>query len=180
MKILASILIFGLFLISCSKSENVNELVKQPSATPILEISSELVGIWDVQGEILDFRLYNFGIAEYEELDQSKFQPGINKTDDLKVKKQIKVSDEEIEEILDLLESVEFLNLRDRYIARKGCTDTSVYQTIRFQFAEKQKRIKIYGSCEEPNAENFPDFPPILAKLSERAGEIRSKAAKTK
>src|SRR5215217_3334644 len=96
-------LIFSLFFVSCSNPENLT--VRQPNSTPVLEMSRELVGWWDVSGEMLDFRLYENGLVEFDTLDNSRKDPQktSHKTDDLKVTKQIYISESEVGEIVKLL-----------------------------------------------------------------------------
>jgi hypothetical protein len=179
----ASILvwIFSLFLISCTKSENLQ--VKQPNTTPVLEMSSESVGLFDVTGEMLDFRLYENGLVEFDTLDNNRKnqQKTMYRTDELKVTKQTYISEKEVERIMNLLKSDEFLNLEKTYTAKRAGTDISLNNTIHFQYETKEKTIRILDHIEDlsnPDPENFPGFPPILSNLYEQINKIRSQALK--
>jgi hypothetical protein len=183
MKISASIfvLIFSSFFISCSKTEDLQ--IKQPNSEPILEMSTELIGLWDVNGEMLDFRLYDNGLVEFDALDKSKKDPKkpISKTNDLKVKKQGYISEQEVGKILNLLKGGNFLGLKDTYMAKRAGTDNSINNTIVFQYENKEKTIKILSHLEDlsnPNLENFPDFPPVLSDLYKQTGKIKTQLLK--
>ena len=181
MKALALLSAFCLFFAACSSTESLT--VKQPNSTPVLEMSQELVGWWEVSGEMLDFRLYENGLVEFDTLDRSKKDPQktLHKTDELKVIKQIYISESEVEEIIKLLTSDEFLKLEKIYRAKRAGTDTSINNTIRFQSATNEKTIEILGHIEglsNPNPENFPGFPVILSDLYSRINKIKSRALK--
>ncbi len=183
MKFTASIiiLIFSLLFVACSNPENLQ--VTQPNSTPVLEMSAEMVGLWGVQGELLDFRLYENGLVEFDEIDNNRKTPQktIYKTEELKVRKQIYISESEVGEIINLLKSDEFSKLENTYSAKRAGTDIAINNTIRFQSGTQEKTIKILGHIENlsnPNPDNFPDFPAVLSKLYRQIGEIRRQALK--
>ena len=183
MKIFVStfVLIFSLFFISCSKSEDLQ--IKQPNSTPVLEMTTELVGLWAVSGEMLDFRLYNNGLVEFDILDSNKKDPKktMYKTDDLKIRKQGYIDDAKVEKILNLLKSDKFLELKDTYKAKRAGTDTSINNTIVFQSQNQKKTIEIWGHIENlsyPKPENFPDFPAVLSDLYKETSKIKSQLSK--
>ena len=143
-------------------------------------MSTELVGLWDVNGEMLDFRLYDNGFVEFDTLDNSKKDPkkSISKTNELKVKKQGYVSEQEVEKVLNMLKSDKFLDLKNTYTAKRAGTDNSINNTIVFQYESKEKTIKILSHLEDlsnPKLENFPDFPPVLSDLYRQIDQIKSK-----
>src|SRR5215203_3717811 len=120
------ILIFGLFLVSCRNVEDLR--VAQPGTTPVLEMSRELVGWWEVSGEMLDFRLYENGLVEFDTLDNNKKdrQKTRYTTDELKVLKQTYISEKEVQKILALLKSEEFSKLEKTYMAKRAGTDMAI------------------------------------------------------
>lgn len=146
-------------------------------------MSQELVGWWSVSGEMLDFRLYENGLVEFDTLDNSKKDPQktLHKTEELKVTKQIYISEPQVEEIVNLLTSDEFLRLEKAYRARRAGTDTSINNTIRFQAGSEKKTIEIRGHVESlsnPNPENFPDFPAVLSELYKQVIKIKNRTLK--
>jgi hypothetical protein len=181
MKALALLSAFCLFFAACSSTESLT--VKQPNSTPVLEMSQELVGWWSVSGEMLDFRLYENGLVEFDILDNSRKDPQktLHQTDELKVTKQTYISESEVEEIVKLLTSDEFLKLERIYRAKRAGTDTSINNTIRFQYETHEKTIEIRGHIEDlasPNPENFPGFPTVLSDLYRQVNKIKFRAAK--
>jgi len=183
MKIFVAIfvLIFSLLFISCSKSQDLQ--IKQPNSTPVLEMSTELVGLWEVSGEMLDFRLYDNGLVEFDTLDNSKKDPKktMYKTDDLKVRKQGYINDAKVEKILNLLKSDNFSELKETYKAKRAGIDNSINNTIVFQSQNQKKTIRIWGHLENlsnPKPENFPDFPAVLSDLYKETSKIKSQLSK--
>ncbi|HVE55712.1 MAG TPA: hypothetical protein VNB22_02725 [Pyrinomonadaceae bacterium] len=179
--ILTSVLVFTLCFISCSVPENVE--VKQPNSVPILEMSWESIGNWDVTGEILDFRLYDNGLVEFDILDNNKKDrtKTIYSTEELRVRKQFYISDSEVKRILKLLTSNEFADLKKTYQAKRAGTDIAHNNKILFQDGTREKTIEILGHIEDlskPDPENFPDFPPILSYLYEQTHKIKNQASK--
>jgi hypothetical protein len=177
----ASILtfIFGLFLVSCKNVEDLR--VAQPGTTPVLEMTREFVGMWDVTSELLYFRLYENGLVEFETIDRNKKdgKKPTYKTGELKVTHQTYISETEVKKILNLLKSDEFSNLENSYRAKRAGTDTSVNDTVHFRYKGQDKTVQILGHIEDlpnPNAENFPGFPPVLAYLYGQIDKIKLKA----
>ncbi len=178
--LIISVSIFNLFSISCSSPEDLQ--VKQPNSTPVMEMSEEYIGIWSMTGEILDFRLYDNGLVEFDVVDADKKAPrGINSTEDFKTQKQAYISEDEVKAILDLLTSDEFLRLNHTYEPERSCTDNFINNTIRLQYENKDKTVKIIGHCDNlasPNLEHFPDFPPVLMDLYKKISTIKAHSQK--
>ena len=138
-------------------------------------MSQELVGMWDITGELLDFRLYDNGYAEWELLDRSKKSKPVHKTDELKMRKQRLISESELENVLRLINEV--LKLEDLYKAERTGIDNSLNDTIRIRIENIDKTIKIREHLENlsnPNPKNFPNFPAVLANLYKEIDNIKS------
>lgn len=188
MKVFASIfvLIFGLLLSSSSSSSSCdnseNRQVERPNSAPVLEMSQEFRGLWAVTGKILEFRLYDNGLVEFETIDNNKKDRNKTRytTDELKVTKQTYISQSEVENLLKFLTSDEFLKLKKLYVAKRVGTDTEFFNTIHLQYKNAEKTIEIghLENLSNPNLENFPDFPPILSDLYRQVNKIKSQPLK--
>lgn len=167
-------LVFG----SCSKPVKLQQ--ETPKSSPVLEMSKELLGLWDVNGKLLDFRLYENGLVKYDFVDYTKKVSGkLNKTDDLKISKQIQLSESEIQELLKLLTSNEFQNLKDSYKPNMSCIDNFIENVIIFRYQSKEKKIQITGHCDDlkqPNTKYFPTFPTILSDLYKQINRVKNNA----
>ena len=180
MKILASILvlIFSLILVSCPTSEVALELSK-PKSEIVLEFSNKYEGSWGMTGEVLGFRLYSDKMAEFDDYPQQKPGDKTLKAEEVKIKKQIQISEEDFKEILEIVNSEDFLKAKDIYKQKPpGCLDAFEYLTIHFRQENKEKTIKIDSFCVDltnPYPRDFQTFPQSLSKLIIKIREIKSK-----
>jgi hypothetical protein len=179
------LILFTIILISgCAKVYNSNNStnqlsqIKPPDALPLVEISQEAEGMWDVTGEMLTLRLFDNGFTEFDELDmKKKVQGKQNKTDDIKIRKQFVISSEEVQEFIRLISDKDFLQLHDKYSRKCCCTDAVINYQIAFNYKNIQKKINLSGYCDDlinPDPRYLPDFPKILSELMKLNSKIRS------
>lgn len=169
------IIISILSILSLSCVDKDRRDLQPPSSPPILEMTQELVGMWDITGDLLDFRLYDNGYAEWDVLDRSKKSKAVHTTDELKVRKQRLISESELENIVRLVREV--LKVEDLYKAKRTGIDNSLNNSIRMRIENIDKTIKIRSHLENlsnPNPENFPNFPAVLADLYKEIDKIKS------
>ena len=169
------IVISILCILSLSCVDKDQRPIQPPNSPPILEMSQELVGMWDIIGELLDFRLYDNGYAEWELVDRSKKSKAVHTTDELKIRKQRLISESELENIVRLVKEV--LKLEDLYKAKRTGIDNSLNNSVRVRIENIDKTIKIRAHLENlsnPSPENFPNFPTVLSDLYKEIDKIKS------
>ncbi len=72
---LSFVIFASILALTCKDNKNQNEFIKPHNFIPVLEISQEAFGNWEVTGKILFFRLYENGSVELEYAnDTKKFQ----------------------------------------------------------------------------------------------------------
>lgn len=176
MKILTLIFLFICCFFNFSCSESAQKQIQKPQSPPILEMTKELTGLWDVTGDVLELRLYENGFAEFDFVDYSKKVSGkFHKTDELKIAKQIQLNDLQMQELLNLLNGKKFQNLKESYQPKVSCIDNFIENIIVFRSQSEEKKIRITGHCENLKSptKNFPDFPPILSELYKQIDEVK-------
>ncbi|MBA2621296.1 MAG: hypothetical protein H0U87_08855 [Acidobacteria bacterium] len=115
------VLLAVLFAIACAKNEGQDAFSILPDSKPILEISQDAFGLWDVTGNTLFFRLYSNGSAEFEYPDDKKKTTAKSKNaDEINTLKQVKISEREFQKFSDLLNSEDFQKIQNKY-KRKCC-----------------------------------------------------------
>lgn len=169
MKIFVSllVLIFCLFSFSCSEPETVIK----PYTPPILDISQDAQGNWDVPGKTLFFRLYDNGFVEFEHPDDKKKDTGkSSKAEEINTLIQTKMSEKESRKFIDLLNSDDFQKINDTYTRRCCCTDATLDFKVSFQNNNKQTTVNLNDYCgldelKNPQVQYLPDFPKVLSEL---------------
>ena len=165
-------------LISCPKSETASEFSKRKSEI-VLEFSNKYEGLWGMTGEVLGFRLYSDKMVEFDDYPQQKPGDKTLKAEEVKIKKQIHISEEDFKEILEIVNSEDFLKAKDIYKQKPpGCLDAFKYLIIHFRQENKEKIIKVDSYCVDltnPHPRDFPTFPQSLPKLIIKIREIKSK-----
>jgi hypothetical protein len=173
---IALLVFLALQILSCNK----REITTIPHSPPILEVTRNSRGLWDVTGELLYFRLFDDGTVEFDLLNFDKKVPGKNsyKTSELKERKVIKISAEEVGEIDQLLSREELGKLNNEYRPKRSCIDAFHNDSISINNNGFVKDIKISSHCENlasPNKDNFPDLPESISVLFKRIDAIKSK-----
>jgi hypothetical protein len=184
MKSLALILLLTnfLFTFSCSKSVIPTNSVKPISSKKILEITSDFHGAWWMNGEVLDIRLYDDGMAEYDEYPTYNSTGTVVKAENVKKLKQINISPNELKEILDLLKNDELLKSKNDLVQQKFCTDAVINTRITF---DDTNEINIKNHCATLSSTNsiknhFKDFPSKIAELFQKIKRIKDKESAAK
>jgi hypothetical protein len=163
------------------KIESENPETEQPDVPPILEITQDAKGMFDVTGKTLFFNLYDNGVVEFEYADEQKKTPGkINKAEEINTLNRVKISAEELQKFTELLKTEDFQNTRDEYKRKCCCTDATVDYKISFTDSNKQKNINLNSYCglgdlTNPQARNNPDFPKALSELMSLAENTRAR-----
>ena len=173
MKILTKVflaLFLCLFVSGCAKNENQDKFAKPIDTAPILEISQDAKGLWDVRGKTLFLRLYDNGFVEFEYPDNRKKTAGFNEAEKINTLKQIKVSKRELQKFLDLLNSEEFQKIQDKYERKYLCMDTYLDYKINLKYNNNQRNILLNGFCDigqlkNPQSYYVEDFPKVLSEL---------------
>src|SRR5262249_49947159 len=133
-------------LLSCS-----NDAIYKPPDEPkmILEVTNDAEGLFDVTGKSLILRLYNNGIAEFDEIDQTKRDRSkpFQSVDELKVQKHINLTEDEVDHFRELIDSPSFLNLDSEYNPSCGFTDTQVIVAFRAVVKDGIKEVSIINYC---------------------------------
>lgn len=143
MKILSFILIllFGIYSFSCSKSKTF----EKPNTPPILNISQDAQGMWEVQGKTLFFRLFDNGYVEFEYQNNEKKNRGKSfyKTEEVNSLVQTTISEAELYKFVEILNSNEFKEVENTYERKCCCTDATLEFDVNSQNSNKQKNINL-------------------------------------
>lgn len=179
-KFLLDLLLY-LFIFACAKNENQEKPAKPIDATPVLEISQDARGMWDVTGKTLFFRLYDNGFVEFEIADENKKIRGkINQAEEINSLEQTKIIEEEFQKIIGLAAVEDFQKVQDNYQRKCCCTDATLNYKISFKTDGNQKNISLNNYCgldeiTNPQTRYSPGFPKALSELMSAVGSVRSK-----
>ena len=134
------ILVTSLFFITCSNSTTLQteKTIDKPTSPPILEISEDAEGAWNITGKTLFFRLYENGVVEFEYPDDTKVKSGQNKAEEINILKRIKISEEDKQKFIKLLNTENFQGLQESYQRKCCCTDATTRYEINFQSSNKE------------------------------------------
>ena len=171
---------------SCSNVESDNsnfelEKLDIPNPEPILEISQDAEGMFNIIGKSLFFRLYDDGLLEYEFPDNNKMVKGKThyNIEDIKSSKQIRLSDEKLQKFKNLLKTQDFHQVENQYKHRCCCTDTSVNVDIRIKIDGFEKNIVLrfcdLSEIKNPQPRYVPNYPQVLSDLLILADNVRVK-----
>lgn len=142
-----------ILVLACSKTENSQTPKTKPQAEsppnlqskfnePILEVTSDFVGMMWINGKVIDIRLFEDGVVEYDAYPKT---PSTNlKAEDVKIAQRKKISDEQTKEFINYLTNKEFLNAKNKYTS-KNCFahDAERNITIKFKYNDSQKQISV-------------------------------------
>lgn len=147
-------------------------------AKPILEITQDAKGMWEIEGKTLFMRLYDNGNIEYEFPDEKKMKQGINRTKDLNVLKKANLNGEKFQKLVNLLKSDDFRNLENTYQRKCCCTDATLDFEIKIQTDNQSKNINLANYCginelTNPRSDYAPDFPKQLSELFALTDNLR-------
>jgi hypothetical protein len=177
------ILFVSVFSFACLKSgaTDIHQTFQNP-ARIILEIDAlSYDSLGSPNGRSLDFRLFENGEFEYEELSTEKLKDiGFQSfSSEVMVQKQGKFEDGELNKFLELISSKDFQKINWYYKNAKGfCTCGATRLEIRHRNDENViKNIIIDGSgCTDltnPSQEMFPDFPKSLSNVLKQVRETK-------
>jgi len=176
------LLSFCLTLSACIKVEL--EPIKPPNSEPVLDISRESVGLWDVTGKILYFRLYNNGMAEFDDLDENRAQK-VNgrsiKTEDIMVRKLVQIDKKDFQDYINLISSSDFANLDEKYQSKFSCLDAFQHYDITVNLPGVKKHIFLPGYCGDlsrlyAGSSSTADLPEQLFELAQKIERDRLRA----
>lgn len=136
-----------------------------------------------MNGEVLDFRLYNDGTVEYDEYSTQSLPGKILKAKEIKKIKRTKISDSELKEILNIISELE--NTTSDFTESKICTDASIDTNITLRRNSKKKTIAINSHCTNLSDKNstsysFKNFPAPINALFQKLRTIRLKESSGK
>lgn len=179
------ILLFVLVFASCTNTNDSSSNTTLHQNNPILEIISNFQGPWWMNGEVLDFRLFEDGIVEYDEYPlQSK--NGTLKAEEVKVLHRTQINEAELKEILNLLNGKEFLAVQFNNIVQDtSCIDAFINSKINFKQNDKIGNIVLEFHCTDlsdskSTSSYFKDFPQVLTQLFQKIRNIKSRESKEK
>lgn len=182
MKIFIVILALFFIISSCSETENLsqssatekprNVLSQPPNREIILEVISNFEGsLFYIKGEILNFRLYGDGLAQFDDIPLESTTGKQHIAEEVRDRKQIKISEAELTEIKNILSSKEFGRLKSKYEKIESSCDAIPEVIIKAE----SKIIKIRWCDNLTQPIRSPDFPEILLKLLQKNREIRNR-----
>lgn len=165
------LLTFSFFAFSCSESQSFNSNnISKTSDKAILEVTSNFKGLWWITGEVLDLRLYEDGFFEYD--DYPSGTDKITSADKVKIRKQGKISEAELKELLDLVNSKEFTELKSEYKPKRSGTDAFI--DLKIGLNDKTVIVSNHsGNLDKPPPEEFPNFPVVLSEFVKRVKKIK-------
>lgn len=184
MKILTPILIlvFNLVLLSCSQTENLENVAQlsrphsentfyQADAEIILDITSNFEGdlSW-VKGKIINFRLYADGLVEFDDYPIESTTGKQLIAGEVIDRKQVKINEAQLNEIKNILSNSEFRSLKKKYVKLKSSCDAIPKVTIK----AKNKIIEIVWCDNLTEPKSSPDFPKTLSKIFKQTREVRN------
>lgn len=142
------------------------------SSRIILEISDYGAGMVNYQGEKLFCRLYGDGRFQYEVLP--KYRPNAGRKNYVLIKKEMRLSKNQVSEIVNLAEQSDFLQAKDKYSELHSLIDAVFVKTIIYRNTNREKKIEIrnYDSSEVRAASYYPQS---LVKLLQKLTEIIQK-----
>ena len=154
---------------------------EQPDVPPILEITENAQGSFNVIGKSLLFNLYENGIIEFEYADQKKLVVGKTyQAEEVNILQRAKISPEELQKFTDLLKNEDLWKTNDDYKRKVVCTDTDVDFKINFTNGFKQKNVNLNSYCDlydviDPKARYTGEFPQVLSNLMSLVDAARQK-----
>ena len=184
MRVFVPILILlSVFLFSCSEVENSEispkstepEIVSsfpRPNDEIILEITSSHQSNVDwIRGEVLNFRLYSDGFAEFDDCTPYSATENKNTVEDLCKRNQVKIKQTELAEIREIISNKDFENLKTKYQKIESSCDAIPIVTVKC----KNKLIKIIWCDNLAEPKTSPEFPKILSNTFKQTREIKNK-----
>ncbi len=176
MKIFAWVLLYFCIVITfaCAETEkfDVPEANPRTESTqnlqsnfeePILEVTSDFVGMMWINGKVVDFRLFENGTVEYDTYPKTSSTQ--LKAEEVKTLQRKKISGEQIKEFVDFLTNKEFLSTKNKYTKEKCIAhDSERNIEIKFKYKNTQKQISVIHNCEV--------IPEPISKLLEKIEKI--------
>lgn len=148
---------FVIFSSACAKTGDL----KSKFDEPILEVKSNYWGLQPRHGEVVDIRLFEDAVIEYD-----AFPAESTNLKQAKVLKRTKIGDEQLRDFIDFLASEEFISLKDKYVATEFCFAYDSDRDIEIKFKQKdlRKQITIYHYCDV--------LPEPVSRLLEKIEKI--------
>lgn len=178
------IFLTSLYISACAKTNgnNIHSLLNSSNRIILETNSFHYDSMGSPNGRVLEFRLYENGKFEYEEISEEKlksldFQSFYHEA---VVERQGVLSDEEITKVTDLISNPKFQKINSYYKNVRGyCTCGASRFEISYRTNQNLiKHIIIDGSgCADltnPNADIFPNFPKQLSDLIKQIYDARS------
>jgi len=176
MKISTSVLLYFCIVITfaCAETEKFDapEARSQTESTqnlqsnfdePILEVTSDFVGMMWINGKVIDFRLFENETVEYDAYPKTSSTQ--LKAEEVKTLQRKEISDEQTKEFLDFLTNKEFLSAKNKYTKEKCFAhDAERNIEIKFKYKNTQKQISVIHNCEV--------IPEPISKLLEKIEKI--------
>ena len=172
------VLIFSITSANC-------DFLKHHSRKPILEITSDFRGSWWIYGQVLDFRLYDDGTAEYDEYPMQSSPNGTIMVKAAKTTRQIKINEAESKEILDILASNKLTKTEEEISPEKSCIDAFIDTKINFSLDNAAKQIVIKSHCSrladsQSTSFYYKNFPLKINNFFQKIRKIKDKESSGK
>ncbi len=175
MKIFAWILLYFCIVITfaCAETEKFDmpEAKSQTKGTqnlqsnfeePILEVTSDFVGMMWINGKVVDFRLFENGTVEYDVYPKTSSTQ--LKAEEVKTLQRKEISAEQTKEFIDFLTNKEFLSAKNKYTKKCFGHDAERNFEIKFKYKNTQKQISVIHYCEV--------IPEPISKLLKKIEKI--------
>lgn len=178
LKKLMLFLTISFFAVCCALKKPEN--LKPEAGRVVLEVTNNYRGIRHLTGEMLQLRLFDDGIVEYDHIPKQPSK-SLTNSKDIKITSQTKIDETKVKAIIDLLSAKDFVNAKESYASNCCCgTDAFVETKIQSFLANRQKVIIVASHCGDlKNADPsyFPNLPTVISQLDRKIWEIQSKIA---
>ena len=111
------ILLLSFVISSCVQSSA--DSFRQNHPEQILEITTDFTGLYWINGQVLNFRLYRDGMVEYDEYPLQKTSYETLNVEKIKTVRQIKINEDEYKEIIAILTNDEIFEIENRITRKK-------------------------------------------------------------
>lgn len=158
---------------ACANPRSTRESTK--TSNVILDISTEAYGpVYPTEGYILDFRLYDNGVLEYDDYpDQNS--PNAKRGNIALTRKETTLSADDVRELVNIAQQPGFLEARPEYPPLRIATDATFTQTIIYRNQGREKRIVVVDYAPgDADAKSY--YPAALVRLMQRTCQMKAKA----
>ena len=185
MKFFISFFILLLIFVISSCVQSSADFFRQSPPEKILEITTDFTGLYWINGQVLNFRLYRDGIVEYDEYSLQKTSYETLNVEKIKIVRQIKINEDEYKEIIAILTNEDFFEIANKITPQKSCIDAFMNTKINFKYETVSKELFIEDHCStladsKSTSRLFENFPFKLNELFQKITVIKSRQSSGK